>query len=340
MRALALAVCLFGFSSPALAESFRCSGATLSPYPALVATEHVHPRFAPATSSPTKQFTAFFAAFDDADDDDADGVADRRANPEFVTYELIGVSPDAEGNYNEPPLSIDGPSAWYDSPELRPIFTGVTGITTTRIDRSYSGIGTIWNRGHLAMSEHAQRIGAEAACNTHLFWNGTPQAAALNQGPWLHLEYYSGAAANKYGRVWIVAGPIFDPATPHLAIADSGEVPVEVPDAFFKIIIHDAATGIETLAFIFEQPNVIGSTGQPEPAATYVKCSQASGMGHEYNHSEMLTSIAEIERRTGLTFFADRPDREALISARASALWPIETQYWDRNTCAGQRSHP
>src|SRR3546814_3249238 len=66
----------------------------------------------------------------------------------------------------------------------------------------------IWNRGHLAMSDHAQRISPEAGCNTHVFWNASPQAADLNQGPWLHLENYSAAASNKYRSVWVIAGPI------------------------------------------------------------------------------------------------------------------------------------
>ncbi len=50
------------------------------------------------------------------------------------------------------------------------------GVAKKRLDDSYDGIGNTWNRGHLAMSDHAQRIAAEAACNTHHFWNGSPQA--------------------------------------------------------------------------------------------------------------------------------------------------------------------
>src|SRR3546814_1929381 len=71
-----------------------------------------------------------------------------------------------------------------------------------------------------------------SGCNTHVFWNASPQAADLNQGPWLHLENYSAAASNKYRSVWVIAGPIFDPSTPKLTIGDPNELKVEIPDAF------------------------------------------------------------------------------------------------------------
>lgn len=48
----------------------------------------------------------------------------------------------------------------------------------------------------------------------------SPQAADLNHGPWQHLENYSAAASNRYRSVWVIAGPIFDPATPKLTIGD------------------------------------------------------------------------------------------------------------------------
>jgi DNA/RNA endonuclease G (NUC1) len=185
-----------------------------------------------------------------ADGDDDDGQPDIRINPQFVIYELRGLAPGANGIYEEPDRSITRPNRWYASPDLAPLVQGIPGVTNARIDNSYSGVGEVWNRGHLAMSDHAQRISFEAACNTHQFWNASPQAADLNQGPWRHLEDYSAAASNKYRSLWVVAGPIFDPATPRLTIGDAGEPPVEIPDAFFKILVHESPAGIHTLAFI------------------------------------------------------------------------------------------
>lgn len=325
-------------ASPALAQ--KCSGQAVAPYPAFVATYHDHDRLRPAAAGLVKAFTAYTSVMDDGDDDNGDGLADVRVNPVAVTYELRGVAPSPAGNYDEPRISVDGPSSWYASPELVPIVEDLPGLTTERIDNSYDGIGTVWNRGHLTMNEHAQRIGFEAACNTHTFWNASPQAAELNQGPWRHLENYSAAASNKFRSLWVITGPLFDPATPALFIGDPGEIPVEVPDAFFKILIHEGPSGIDTLAFIFAQPNALGPDGKPAPAARWVKCSGPAPAGFEYDHTPNLVSIADIESRTGIRFFDGRADRDALVNARPPQLWPVENRYWDSTApCRGQRRH-
>lgn len=341
MRAALFALSLAFMSGSAFAQAFPCSNTAVSSHPPFVDAGLDHRRYAPAAQGISKEYTAFFSVFDDADDDDGDGRPDLRFNPEFVAYELRGVRPDATGNYPEPRVSIDRPDRWYDSPEFAPLIASIPGITR-RLDDSYSGVGTVWNRGHLAMSDHAQRISAEAACNTHHFWNASPQAADLNQGPWLHLENYAGAAANKYRSVWIVAGPIFDRSTPRLTIGDAGEAPIEIPDAFFRVLIHEAPSGIQTLAFVFDQPNARNPQGRVLPTATWIACNRARRLGHTYDHRNRLVSIADIERRTGLRFFPSHPRRQQLIAARANRLWPVETRYWDpgRSTCAGQRSHP
>jgi DNA/RNA endonuclease G (NUC1) len=342
MRTLIAALGLAVISSPVTAQSFPCSGAAVSPYPTLAKTDHDHRRVAPQGGSLIKAFTAFFASFDDADDDTGDGQRDLRLNPEFVVYELRGVGPNIDGDFAEPAVSIDRPNRWYSSPELVPLVDTLEGVTTRRLDDSFRGAGTVWNRGHLAMSDHAQRISAEASCNTHNFWNASPQASDLNQGPWMHLENYSAAASNKYRSVWVITGPIFDSATPPLTIGDPGELPVEIPDAFFKILVHESPSGIDTLAFIFEQPNARDAEGKAVPTATWVNCSRAQSLGHIYDHRSQLVTIAQIEQRTGLRFFPERSDRQDLIDRRATALWPVEARYWDpgNTVCARQRGHP
>lgn len=327
-----------GLSSPAAAE--ECSTAARSPYADFVPTFHDHDRMKPALAGLSKKFTAFTSIVDDKDDDTGDGEPDVRVGPAVVIYELRGVAPNPSGDYDEPRLSADGPSSWYTSDELVPLVDDLPGVTNHRIDNSYDGVGTIWNRGHMAMNDHAQRIGFEAACNTHNFFNGSPQAAELNQGPWRHLENYSAAASNKFRSIWVVTGPIYDPATPRLFIGDPGEIPVEVPDAFFKILIHESPSGIDTLAFIFPQPNAPGPNGRPAPGRSWVKCSGSRPPGFEYDHTPNLVSIAEIEQRTGIRFFSEHPDRDALVSVRASRLWPVETRYWDSIAqCGRQRFH-
>lgn len=337
--ALAVVMVLSGWSASARAAE-NCSNLAASPYLAFQPTYHDHDRVRPQAAGITKKFTAYTSTFDDGDDDTGDGQPDFRNNPIYVAYELRGVAPNDVGDYDEPALSLVRPGSWYTSEELVATVEAIPGVTRKRLDNSYDGIGSTWNRGHMAMNEHAQRIGFEAACNTHNFFNAAPQAADLNQGPWRHLENYTAAASNKYRSIWIIDGPIFDPATPHLFIGDPGEVPIEVPDAFFKIIIHEGPSGIDTLAFIFAQPNAASANGTPVPTATWVNCNTSLPVGFEYNHQPNLVTIAEIEARTGLRFFADRPDREGLITALAANLWPVETRYWDSAApCRRQRSH-
>lgn len=331
----------FGFvciASPSPAAN--CSGAAVAPYATFVPTYHDHDRMAPNAQGLSGKFTAYSSVVDDADDDTGDGQPDVRVNPIFVIYELSGIAPDAAGNFTEPVVSANGPGKWYASPELVPLVDNLPGVTDKRINSSFSGVGHIWNRGHYAMNDHAQRIGFEAACNTFNFWNASPQAEDLNQGPWRHLETYSAAVSNKFRSVWIITGPIFDPATPRLFIGDAHEVPVEVPDGFFKVLIHHGPSGIETLAFIFPQTNVLASNGVPVPTDTWQNCTGPRPAGFEYNHEPNLVSIADIEQRTGIRFFDSEPNRDALINARATRLWPVETRYWDtRAACGGQRFH-
>ena len=197
------------------------------------------------------EFGAFVVSFDSDDDDDGDGVGDLLVTPEWVAYEIKPFAQTANGTFL-PPIGVRRPNPWYEHPALAFVFNQ-PGVTSSAIDDSYRGSGTVFNRGHLAMRTHGNRIGFRQGCNTHFFWNAVPQRAAFNQGIWLHLETLTGAWANKYGGVWISTGPIFDAATPRQPIGDAGEVPVAVPHGLFKIVSrNDADSHIpRVLAFIY-----------------------------------------------------------------------------------------
>gem|GEM_PF-5402899 len=57
--------------------------------------------------------------------------------------------------------------------------------------------------------------------------------------------------------------PFFDPATPKLTIGDRGEA----PDGFFKILFDEGPGGVETLAFLYEEPDALDAAGKPAPTA-------------------------------------------------------------------------
>lgn len=334
------AVALIAAVPEAGAEKFVCKSHNgTSPYPVVATPDHDHTRFGPDATELTKRFGAYVASFDGEDDDTGDGVPDLLAVPQWVASELKGVQPDANGSYEEPDISIDRPGDWYKASEFAFLWTNRPSVRKTRLDHSYDGIGRIWNRGHLAMADHAQRIGWHASCNTHFLWNAVPQAADMNQGPWRHLEDYIAALSNQAGRIWIVAGPVFheDREIGFIGEPSKGEVPVAVPHALFKVVIRELAGGrVSATAFLFDQPYVAGSDGQPRPSGEWVNCSKVRGQEHVYDHRPRLRSVAEIEALTGLTFFADAPNREAERMRRPDALWPVEQQFWHGHTCAGQ----
>ncbi|TMP85491.1 hypothetical protein CWC05_18290 [Pseudoalteromonas ruthenica] len=336
-------VVLFLLPAEAAAEKFKClSNRGYSGHKIVLSTQYDHLKYLPQTEATfAKTFAAYHSVFDTDDDNNGDGIPDLLANPTVVSYHLIGVKPQGNGQYSEPTISIERPNDWYKGPGLSFLWENRRGVSKTRIDNSYDGIGSVWNRGHWAMSDHAQRISAEAACNTHAFWNASPQAKDLNQGPWRHLENYSAAASNRFGEVWVVTGPIFDAGKTISYIGEDGEVPVAVPHALFKVIIRETPRGVDLLSFIFEQPSSIATSGKykgsPIPDASWVNCNQAGKNGHQYNHSENSVNLGQIEKRTGLIFFPDMSDedKKKISNFKPEKLWLIEQKYWDKKSYCG-----
>lgn len=170
------------------------------------------------------------------------------------------------------------------------------------------------------MKLHAERISNEAACNTHFFWNAFPQAAKMNQGPWLDLEYWTGAAANKFGSVWIVTGPIFARDQELQWIGDDGEIPVAIPQEAFKVVARDQGEGKPPAVLAFIYPNT----------SDFKKCATTNTREFgAYDHKPYLKTVSEIEDKTGLTFFStlDAQTRSAIVSAKADKLWDIESEF-------------
>ena len=328
-------------SRKATAERFTCkSRRGLSPYAVQIAPTHDHDRHAPNEREEIKRFAAYVSSFDGRDD--GDGEHDLLAVPEWVSYELKGLNPKANGTFEEPDISIRRPSNWYRAPGLAFLWTNRPAVRRSRVDNSHDGIGRVWNRGHLAMADHAQRISWQASCNTHFFWNAVPQGADMNQGPWRHLEDYI-AAANHFGRLWIIAGPVFEAnkAVGHIGEASMGEVPVAVPHGVFKVVVREVGDReVAALAFMFTQHYEQGTDGRPRPAETWVNCSAARGRGHINDHRSRLKSVAEIEALTGLRFFPDAANREDVVNEVPSALWPVASRYWDPGGCAQQSYIP
>lgn len=141
-----------------------------------------------------------------------------------------------------------------------------------------------YQRGHMCPAAD-NKWSYKAQKEAFLMTNICPQNGNLNQRDWKYLEEACRDWALQYGKVYIVAGPIFTSKR----IKRVGEHRVAVPDAFFKVVLRmgtSFASGKTTKAIGFIYPN--------------------KGTHHDMNY--YVCSVDEVEKQTGLDFFSQLPD--------------------------------
>ena len=185
--------------------------------------------------------------------------------------------------------------ATLPTPAARPDKFEMDRRTAARVaPEDYTNSG--YDRGHLAPNYAiATRYGTAAQRETFLMSNITPQLHALNAGLWKELEQKIATSyPARYAEVWVITGPVFGAAPKKLRGG------VAVPDAFFLIVIDEHEGKLRTLALIV-----------PQEAPTSA------------NPERYLTSIGEIQRRTGLNFLSELDDaaEKQVEAQRASRVW-------------------
>ena len=204
------------------------------------------------------------------------GYSERRRNPLWVAYRAFRTNATTIGSR---------PSRF--SADRR------TQANVRHDDYTRSG----YDRGHMAPNYAiATRYGRGAQLETFLMSNICPQKPTLNRYVWKKLEMLVAKDyANRFEEVWIICGPIFDE---HIEKLTSG---VEIPDAFYKIIVDEKDGKVRALAFIM--PQDVGSG--------------------EKVLSKCLTSVNDVERQTKLDFLHELPDQvENEVEAHVPrALW-------------------
>ncbi|MDE0706035.1 MAG: DNA/RNA non-specific endonuclease [Rhodospirillaceae bacterium] len=266
--------------------------------------KHRHDRFDIEPKEVMRDYGSFIVSFDSADDDNGDGTADSWAIPVWVMHEVRRVTVPCIKTIRRPKWFTDKGLAQqriapYDA--------------TYQYSRKWRDNHPDWyERGHLASKLLVERMGPEAAWNTFTLLNAVPQRRNFNKGPWFYLEIMTGAWAQRYGWVWIAAGPIIVDGKPSGHIGQGSEIPAAIPDALFKIVARQASgTDIpEVLAFIYPQVGP-GYTANPP-----------------ISPSRFLVSVSEVEQLTGLNFFSKlTPDQQSKFeSTVATALWPVEKE--------------
>lgn len=141
----------------------------------------------------------------------------------------------------------------------------------------YSGSG--YDRGHMAPAGD-MKWNKKAMQESFYMSNICPQNHNLNTEDWNDLEMKSREWARRYGKVYIVCGPIYNGKRTEYI----GSHRVKVPDVFFKVILINETNKQCALGFLFENE---------------------SG---ERPLKEYLVPVDSIEKITGLDFFSALPD--------------------------------
>ena len=196
--------------------------------------------------------------------------------PNWVAYELT--AEEAEGENPRKDRFRQDPQAY--------------GPQGDKEDYKHSG----WDRGHMAPAGDF-KWSEEAMDETYYFTNICPQNTQLNTGDWKELEEQCRRWAVKYGRLYIVCGPIVE----NNRYGTIGENGVIIPDGFFKVILAPYYNKYKGVGFIFE--NKKGGKKMVEHAVT----------------------IDEVERVTGIDFFPSLPDdvEDAVESAIEKSVWSL-----------------
>lgn len=135
-----------------------------------------------------------------------------------------------------------------------------------------------YSRGHICPAGD-NKWDETARNETFLLSNICPQDRDLNGGTWNQIEMACREWAKRYGEVHIVSGPIFYSDRPRTI----GRNRIAVPDAFFKVIARGNGDSAHTIAFVC--PNT-GNTGKK---------------------AQYVTSVTNVEKATGMTFFPTLP---------------------------------
>ena len=138
-----------------------------------------------------------------------------------------------------------------------------------------------YQRGHMCPAGD-NKWSYRAQKEAFLMTNICPQNGNLNERDWQYLEKACRNWAKKYGKIYIVAGPVFRTKS-HRTV---GEHHVAVPDAFFKVVLAlgKGKSGAKAIGFVYEN--------------------KAGRHKMEY----YARSVDAVEKMTGLDFFHQLDD--------------------------------
>lgn len=154
----------------------------------------------------------------------------------------------------------------------------IIGTKVDTYDYSHSG----YDRGHMAPAGD-MKWSEEAMQESFYMSNICPQDRNLNKGNWNDLEMKTREWARRYGKVFVICGPVYQKGE---NVEYIGKNRVSVPHLFFKaILLYKKGTPL-AIGFLFK------NKASHQPLTDY------------------LVSIDELEELTGMDFFSALPDEQ------------------------------
>lgn len=152
----------------------------------------------------------------------------------------------------------------------------------------YTGSG--FDRGHMCASKDRSATDPDNDI-TFYMTNVVPQAPACNQGPWKDLEDYCRKLTEKGNELYIACGPHgrggVNDRNERLLHIGKGKVQIEVPESVWKVVLvlpKDTMPTQTSRAIAVWMPNDHPKTDKTE-------------------WRQYVVTVAEVEQRTGYTFF-------------------------------------
>lgn len=166
----------------------------------------------------------------------------------------------------------------------------------------YDYRGSGYTRGHMAPAGD-MAFSKEAMAECFYMSNMTPQLRVLNNGIWKELEEQTRDWAYKEDKLLIVTGPLLDGIEDYI-----GKNKVGVPKSFYKIIVDPNGNDKKAIAYIIP----------------HERC--------DLHLDKYAVTIDEVERRTGIDFFANYFD-DALENNLESSInvkkWPVSSKRFE-----------
>ena len=175
--------------------------------------------------------------------------------PNWVAYELTSKEIEGDEERGDRMFSMD--------PKYR---------KTQAMREDYYGSG--WTKGHMAPAADF-RWSASAMDETFYLTNVCPQNERLNGKDWEYLERQVRGWAGRYGKVWVVTGPIVG----ENKYGRIGERGVVVPDSFFKAVLIEKKGKYYSIAFVMDNDS------------------------KRYYLEDCAVSVNYLEEMTGIDFF-------------------------------------